>query len=407
MFFNNGSNNGSSHPSILLIAGDVSGDVHTAALARRLLAQDPTRTLHALGGRRLREIVSQSPGGVFLGDTTHCSAIGISSAVKIYFRCRRLGEQLRSFLRSHRVDLAILCDWGAFNGRALPELRALGIPTLYYFPPCSWQRNGSRGLGIVPYVDRVATPFPWSAERLCQAGARAEWVGHPSLESVPSTAERARLRARFGAQPNEPLIALLPGSRRSEIRVLASRMAEAAALVNEQRSIKAVAAVPRELAEEAHLHLPPRIRIVSDCANELLLAADAAIVKTGTATLEAVLTDTPQVAVYDVPLLGRVEWCLLWAWRRIPFIAMPNIILQRKAVPELIGLDCQPGKMAEILLRILQDEGERETIRRAYAAIRQALGSELVTMPTERTAQIVEEMLDEVATRVEPEPVAV
>jgi lipid-A-disaccharide synthase len=203
------------------------------------------------------------------------------------------------------------------------------------------------------------------------------------------------------------LIALLPGSRRSEIRVLASRMAEAAALVNGQIPVRVVAAVPRELAEEAHSHLPPHIRIVSDCANELLLAADAAIVKTGTATLEAVLANTPQVAVYDVPLIGRVEWCLLWAWRRIPFIAMPNIILQRQAVPELIGLDCQPKKIADTLLRILQNEGEREKIRRAYVSIRQALGSELLTMPTERTAQIVEEMLDEMATRVEPEPVAV
>ena len=138
-----------------------------------------------------------------------------------------------------------------------------------------------------------------------------------------------------------------------------------------------------------------------------MLAADAAIVKTGTATLEAVLADTPQVAVYDASVAGRIEWCLLWAWRRIPFIAMPNIILQREAVPELIGLNCQPEKIAQALLRVLKDEAARDDMLRDYALIRQALGSELLMAPTERTAQIVEEMLSETMERVEPERVAV
>jgi lipid-A-disaccharide synthase len=146
---------------------------------------------------------------------------------------------------------------------------------------------------------------------------------------------------------------------------------------------------------------------VSDCANELLLASDAAIVKTGTGTLEAVLAGTPQVAVYDVSVPGRIEWCLLWAWRRIPYIAMPNIILQREAVPELIGLNCQPEKIAQALVRVLKDETARDNMLRDYALIRQALGSELLMPPTERTAQIVEEMLSEAMGRAEPERVAV
>jgi lipid-A-disaccharide synthase len=396
-----------SRPSILLIAGDVSGDVHTAALARTLLAHDPNRTLHALGGRRLRKIVAQSPGGQFLADTTNCSAIGIPSAIKIYFRCRRLRDQLWEFVRTQHIDLTVLCDWGAFNGRVLPGLHALGIPTLYYFPPRSWQRTGSSGLGIVPFVTRVATPFQWSAERLRCAGARAEWVGHPSLENIRTPGERPALRLTFGIEPNDTLVALLPGSRPSEIRVLASRMAKAASIVNAQTRVQFIAVVPRELADEARSHLPPSIQIVSDCAKELLLASDAAIVKTGTGTLEAVLAGTPQVAVYDVSVATRIEWGLLWAWRRIPFIAMPNIILQRETVPELIGLNCQPEKIAQALSRVLKDEAARDKMLRDYALIRQALGSELLMPATERTAQIVEEMLREATGRAEPERVAV
>lgn len=400
-------NAGPSRPSILLIAGDVSGDVHTAALARALLAHDPETTLHALGGRRLREIVARSPGGRFIADTTNCSAIGIPSALRVYFRCRKLRDQLMEFVSRQRIDLIVLCDWGAFNGRVLPKLHALGRPILYYFPPRSWQRTGSGGLGILPYVTRVATPFQWSAERLRHAGARAEWVGHPSLENIRPPGERAALRLKFGVGPNDTLVALLPGSRPSEIRVLASRMARAVSIVNAQTRVQFIAVVPRELADEAHSHLPPAIRIVSDCASELLFASDAAVVKTGTATLEAVLAGTPQVTVYDVSVVSRIEWCLLWAWRRIPFFAMPNVILQRKAVPELIGLDCQPEKIAQALIRLLNDQAARDEMLRDYSLVRQALGSELPFPPSERTAQIVAEMLSEARGRTEPERVAV
>ena len=396
-----------SRPSILLIAGDVSGDVHIAALARTLLDHDPNRTLHALGGRRVREIIARSPGGQFLGDTTNCSAIGITSAIKIYFRCRKLGDQLREFVHTHQIDLAVLCDWGGFNGRALPVLHALGIPTLYYFPPRSWQRTGSPGLGIVPYVTRVATPFKWSAERLRSAGARAEWVGHPSLENIPSPDKRPALRRKFGIEPNETLVALLPGSRPSELRVLAPRLAKAASIVKESKDLQFIAVVPKELAEQARSFLPPSIRILSDCAMDLLLASDAAIVKTGTATLEAALVGTPQVTVYDASVTGRIEWCLLWAWRRIPFIAMPNIILQREAVPELIGLNCQPEKIAQALTRILGDEETRDKMVKDYGLVRKALGSDLMMSPTARTAAIVDEILTEVMEAAEPERVAV
>ena len=184
-------------------------------------------------------------------------------------------------------------------------------------------------------------------------------------------------------------------------------MAKAASIVNDQTRVQFIAVVPRELAEETRSHLPPSIQIVNDCAKELLLASDAAVVKTGTGTLEAVLAGTPQVAVYDVSVAGRIEWCLLWAWRWIPFVAMPNIILQREAVPELIGLNCQPEKIAHALLRVLEDEAARDKMLRDYALIRQALGSELLMPPSERTAQIVEEMLSEAMGRAEPERVAV
>ena len=347
----------------------------------------------------MREVVAESPGGQFLGDSTHCSAIGILSGIKIFFRCQRLRGEVWRFLQNNRVDAAVLCDWGAFNARLLlPDLHALGIPVLYYFPPRSWQRTGSPGLGIAPLANRVATPFQWSAERLQAAGCRAEWVGHPSVEPAHADEARPALRRKFGVKENEKLVALLPGSRRSEIRILAPRLTRAAELLQADLPIRAVAVVPRELEEEARANFPSSIPVFADCAEDLLWASDAAIVKMGTASLEAVLAGTPHITVYDVSIPRRVEWILLWAWKRIPFFAMPNIILQREAIPELTGLKCHPDKMAAALKGLLTDETAREQMLRDYALIKKALGSELPVSPTERTAQIVEEMLAQPAT---------
>ena len=381
-------------PSILFSAGDVSGDVHSAALASALLARNPAYRIHSLGGPRLREVVARSDGGQFLGDTANCSAIGISSALKIYFRCRRLRAVLRSFLDANHVDVVVLCDWGAFNGHILEELHGRGLRCLYYFPPSSWHRTGPKGLAIAPHVSRVATPFEWSAQRLRAVGCDAEWVGHPAIEKRPRESRNA-LRERFGVEPHEKLIALLPSSRRSELRVIGPRMAEAAAILLKKRPLRFIAVLPRELADEGPAHLPPFVEIVSDCATELLHAADAAIVKTGTASLEAVIAGVPQVAIYDVNWIGRTEWVLLWAWKRIPFLAMPNIILQRRAVPEYIGIKCRATSIAESLEPLIDDGAPRNQMLEEYRLIREALGAQLPVSPTERTAQIVEEMLQE------------
>lgn len=399
-------NGAASHPSILLIAGDVSGDVHAAALARAVLAHDPNRSIHALGGKRLRRVVAQSPGGHFLADTEHSSAIGLISSILLYFRCWKLRDRLRKFINQHQVDLAILCDWGGFNGRIISELHERRIPVLYYFPPRSWRRSGARALGIVPYVTRVATPFPWSAETLQKAGVQAEWVGHPAIENIAQ--DREGLRKKFAVQPNERLIALLPGSRRTEIRVLAKRMAEAAEIINAQeKRARFIAVVPEELATEARSFLPPTIQIVSGNARELLAAADAAIVKSGTGTLEAVAAGVPQVTIYDAAWIGRLEWLVLWSWRWFRFIAMPNIIAQREIVPELIGLQCRPEKLAGAVLRLLNDPVAREKMLAEYSLVRQTLGSELPLPASERTAQIVDEMLEQARRRFDSKPVTV
>jgi lipid-A-disaccharide synthase len=359
----------------------------------------PGWTLHAVGGSRLGAEAEQSPGGRWLGDSSDLSAMGIYSAVTVYPRAHALSWRMRKFVSANRIDAAVLCDWGAFNCRHLKFFKKKGVPVLYYFPPGSWRRTGSGGLGIAPLVDRVATPFEWSARRLAGAGCKAEWVGHPMLEQRLDPAHRAALRREFGAAENERLVALLPGSRMSEVKCLAPRMAAVAGMLRTQSAVRFVAAAPGNRFDAVRGFFPEWVNVVSERAADALFACDAAVVKSGTATLEAAVIGTPQVVVYDVPRIGRLEWILLWMWKKnVPFIAMPNVILQRMAVQELLGWNCTTDAIATSVTALLEDEPLRARLGRDYAEIRRQLGSELAKPGSVRTAEILDEMLAQLPT---------
>jgi lipid-A-disaccharide synthase len=379
--------------TILFIAGDLSGNANTTRLAECLVARHQGMVVHALGGAALGAVAKKS-GGTWIADTTNCSAIGITSVLLIYARAKWMSLRMQQFVRKHPVDAVVLCDWGGFNCRQLKFFNTMGIPILYFFPPRSWQQSGNAGLAFAPQVTRVATPFPWSAERLNAAGCRADWVGHPLLETAMAPSRRNVLRAEFGVQLGETLVALLPGSRRSEVRVLGPRMVKAAAILTKDSPVKFLVPVPEPLLEMAHKVFPPSFQILAARSTDALLAADAAIVKMGSATLEAAVLGAPQVAVYDFGWATRFEWALLWAWKKIPFVAMPNIILQRELVPELLGMNCRPEAMARVLKGLLKNDVAMQEMQKGYQEIRRQLGSELPHGATLATARILEEMLE-------------
>ena len=380
--------------SILFLAGDLSGDAYSARLAQCLAERHPGYMVHALGGKNLGRVVKKT-GGVWISDTTNCSAIGLTVVFRLYFWARWMQCKMRRFVRAHPIDAVVLCDWGGFNCRQLDFFNEEGIPVLFYFPPRSWQRTGNAGLQFAPRATRVATPFSWSADRLNSAGGRAEWVGHPLLETMPEPCNREALRREFGVEADEKLIALLPGSRMSEIRVLGPRLAAVAAALSLQGPIKFVVPVPAPLMDKVRRYFPPAVKILVDRSADALRACDAAVVKTGSATLEAVVAGAPQVTVYDLGWAARIEWVLLWMWKRIPFIAMPNIILQRMLVPELLGLNCRTATIAAAVRRLLESEEDGKAIASGYEEIRVLLGGQLPLGATERTVEILEEMLQQ------------
>ena len=289
--------------SLLFVAGDVSGDVHCARLARLVLQRHPNWKITALGGPHLR-----AAGAHLLADTSGFGVIGFAAALSLIPHALLLQRQVLAWLKNHPVDAVILCDWGAFNARLLPKLKAQNVLTVFYFPPRSWQKTGAGGVGIAREVDVIATPFEWSAQRLNQAGGKAYWVGHPVLELRDEIGNREQLRREFGVAHNEKMIALLPGSRALEWKYIAPHINDAVTILKRESNLKFVAAIAPGAQKRARKYLQAGIRVVENRSAQVLACCDAAIVKSGTSTLEACALNAPQVVVYDVPYLLRLQW---------------------------------------------------------------------------------------------------
>ena len=372
---------------LFLSVGDLSGDIHCAALVRELLRRHPDWRISALAGT-----ATAAAGATLIGDTGGLGVIGFSSALAVVPRSLRLKKRALHWIEANRPDAAILCDWGGFNTRILPNLNAAKIPVFYYFPPRSWQKTGDGGLAIAPHCARIATPFSWSAKRLNEAGGHASWVGHPILERLQGATPREELRAQFGIAQGETLIALLPGSRAMELKSIAPHVARAVEMLANPKRTFAVAAAPGA-ASALRKIFGAHVQIIEDRTFDVLRAADFAIVKSGTSTLEAAVAGCPQIVIYDAPRPLHWQAALTGLRRKIQFIGMPNIIAGRAIVPEIVGDDCRAQNIAQTAESLLSDAAKLAQMRADYAGVRRELGADLPRGATSATADLVEEML--------------
>lgn len=217
-------------PNLTLLAGEMSGDNVGAMLARALRERQPDLHLWGMGSRRMANAQVE-----LLYDSAEWSAIGVIEALRVYPRLRfTVYPHLLREIERRRPAVVILIDFGAFNVKVARWCKARGVKVLYYFPPGSWKRRGRLNPEIAQIADRIATPFPWSAQRLAEIGAKVEFVGHPLLEIVRPTLTRAQFAERFGMEPGKPIIGLLPGSRRFEVEYNTPAMLGAAQRITQE-----------------------------------------------------------------------------------------------------------------------------------------------------------------------------
>jgi lipid-A-disaccharide synthase len=378
--------------TILLVAGDASGELHAAALARELRAVLPGVRLLGLGGAEM-----EKEGVEIVVDQHELAVGGLVEVARDLGRTVRAWRRLGRALRESRPDLAVLVDSPDFCIPFARRARRAGVPVLYFVSPQVWAWRSYRIRKIARRVDRLAAIFPFEPRVYAGTGLPVEFVGHPLLDRIPPprAADRADARRRLALPAEGLAVALLPGSRRNELRASLPLQLGAARLLREaEPGLEAVLAlapsIPREVldaqldAEPAARGLP--LRIVEGATYDAVRAADAVIAKPGTGTLEVALLGTPMVvAARANPLSAAIARRVV----RVPSFAMVNLIAGEAVVPELIQEEARPERIAAAVLELLRGPAGPAQ-RRRLAEVRARLGG---GGAARRVAEIAREMI--------------
>ena len=362
---------------ILVSAGEVSGDIAGARLARELRARRPGAELFGLGGPRMAEA-----GVDVLVDTNGLGTVGISESFRTVPGHLRAFASLRARVAATRPDAAVLIANDVFHVGLGRWLRAHGVPTLSYFPPQVWiWRSIARAFAAS--FDEVLTSFPLEEKVWRAAGCSTTFVGHYLGDALrPATGEeRQAARASFGLDGPDPVVAVLPGSRKQEVRRLAPVLLEAARLLRDTdprlRFVVPVADPRFEdvvRAEVGRRDLGGAV-VTAPRSHDALRAADLALLASGTASLEAALLGTPMVIAYRVAALtiGVVRSAIALSLIESDTVGLPNLVLGRRAVPELIQRRATGAEVAAAAARLLGDGEARAAQRAALAEVARLL----------------------------------
>lgn len=330
-------------PTILLSAGEASGDLHGAALARALRHRWPDARLYGLGGPLMEQA-----GVELLAHTDDLAVMGFAEVFRHLPYFLRLMRRVKGSLTTRRPQLVIPIDYPGFNLRLARAARAQRVPVLYYIAPQVWAWHRSRIHQLAEVASRIAVILPFEEELFREAGAAVRFVGHPLLDLATPQSARAEFMARIGLDPDRPLLALFPGSRSQEVARHLQLFQEAAELVRKARpEVQAAIAAGGSVAATGYATVP--YPLVSD-PWELLHHADVALVKSGTSTLQAALTATPLVVAYR---MHPLSYGLARRLVRVPHIGLANLVAGERVAAELIQDAATPRALAAALLPLL------------------------------------------------------
>ncbi len=356
---------------ILIVAGEASADLHAARALAELGRLRPGIHAFGVGGPRLR-----AAGLEALAPAEDISVMGLAEVLP---RIPRILGILRALARAaaeRRPKAALLVDLPDFNLRLAAKLKKLGIPVVYYVSPTIWAWRRGRARKIAKVVDRMLCILPFEERFYDGTGVSASFVGHPFAEK-PAPADPAAYRAELGLPASRTTVALVPGSRPSELRRIFPAMLEAAERIRRARpDAQFVVPVAPTLARaqvEPYVaaHRTLEVKLVDGHTEEVVGASDAALVKSGTSTLETAIMLRPMVVVYRLSWLSYLVGRLLV---RIAHFALVNILAGRGLVPELLQRDASPERMAAEIERLLGDRGAREAQLQGLREVRASLG---------------------------------
>ena len=356
------------HP-VWLVAGEPSGDLHGASLARALQSLDPNLCLAGMGQAQMREA-----GVDLLVDSTRLAVVGLVEVAAHYREIRTALNILKAMLDKTPPQVLVLIDYPEFNLRLADYARRRGVKALFYISPQIWAWRKGRIKTIARRVDLMAVVLPFEAKLYEQAGVPVCFVGHPLVDHVRTTLTRPQAYAHFGLDPAHPVVGLLPGSRAGEVKRLLPILVETAACLRARLPhIQFILPVAPGLDPQA-LVAPfqdPRPTPVTDHRYDALALCDAAITASGTATLELALLQIPMSVTYR---LSALTYLVARRLVKLPWVSLVNIVANRAVVREFLQDAAQPQALAVETLRLLTDQTYAGTVRAGLSEVITRLG---------------------------------
>lgn len=371
--------------NILISAGEASSDMYAARLATALRERTGAK-FFGMGGPRMAEA-----GVELVADYHEVAVVGIAEVLHKIPTVIGVQNRLKREAKRRNAALAILVDSPGTHLGVARRLKQIGVPVGYFIGPQIWAWRAGRIRIVKRRVDRMVVIFPFEEKIYRDAGVPVNFVGHPLVDVVRPSMNRAEFASLHNLDANKPIVAILPGSRKNEIRQNHVRIVEACErLRHTHRNIQFVLAAapnlkPDLFASEASEAIS--IKLVQGATYNTLAAADCAIVASGTATVEAALLGTPMVVVYCVSPLSA---SILRRMIRTPFFSMVNLIAGRKVVSELIQSDFTPIAVETEVRRLLDSPAARDEMKSSLAEVRAKLGP---GGAIERAADIFAQML--------------
>jgi lipid-A-disaccharide synthase len=371
--------------NILISAGEASSDMYAARLATALRARTGAN-FFGMGGPRMAEA-----GVELIADYHEVAVVGIAEVLHKIPTVIGVQNRLKREAKRRNAALAILVDSPGTHLGVARRLKQIGVPVGYFIGPQIWAWRAGRVRIIKRLVNRMVVIFPFEEKIYRDAGVPVNFVGHPLVDVVHARTTRAEFAALHDLNPNKPIVTILPGSRRNEIRQNYRRIVEACeSLRRSDGNIQFVLAAAPNLTPDffaSHARSSMDIKLVQGATYDALAAADCAIVASGTATIEAALLGTPMVVVYRV---SRLSAFILRRMIRTPFFGMVNLIAGRSVVPELIQDDFTPAAVETEVRRLLDSPTARDEMKSSLAEVRVKLGP---GGAIERAADIFAQML--------------
>lgn len=356
---------------IMIVAGEASGDIYGADLAREARKLNPDLRFFGIGGARMREA-----GVETLVDSADMAVVGLVEVLRHFDVISAAFLKLKKILLESPPALLILIDYPGFNLRLARVAKRAGVKVLYYISPQIWAWRQGRVKKIARLVDHMAVILPFEAPFYQQAGVPVTFVGHPMLDMVRVEMGRDQAAASFGLDPARPVAGLFPGSRGNEIERLLPTIIDSARLLKErfadiQFAVPVASTLRREDLEARFRAAGIAATFTEERIHDLIRACDAVVSVSGTVTLEIALVGTPLVVIYRLsPLTYQLAKRLI----KVDHIGLCNIVAGETVARELIQDQATPGNIVDAIASLLEDPDAASRARRNLAGIREKLG---------------------------------